>query len=88
MRALTTLLFLSITTLLLTGCSSAPSQPANDGHVHAECTVCKFNADLACIDVAVDDKTPRCTYDGKTFFFCSDQCCKKFQKTPTKFAKE
>ena len=88
MRLFAITLLLALGIPALSGCSSAPSQPINDGRVHADCTVCKFNADLACIDVAVDAKTPRCTYDGKTFFFCSDQCCKKFQNTPTKFAKE
>jgi YHS domain-containing protein len=77
--------------LLLTGCATAPAAPpsqATGGQQHAECTVCKHNADLACIDVVVEKDTPRTGYDGKTFYFCSDQCRKKFEKEPAKYAKE
>jgi hypothetical protein len=67
--------------LLLVGCaSSAPStQP------HAECLVCKYNADLACVDVAVDGRTPHCMCDGKTYYFCSDECRRAFEKNPQKY---
>jgi len=88
MRLFATLFFVLTGLCSFTGCSTSQPQSVSDGKVHAECCVCKFNADLACIDVVVDDKTPRCTYDGKTFYFCSEQCCKKFQKSPAKFAKE
>ena len=66
------------------------SQPGNGGAQmmsnHAECTVCKKNADLACVDVAVDDKTPRTEHEGKTYYFCSDDCRNEFAKHPTKYA--
>jgi YHS domain-containing protein len=87
MRLLTLLVGLALTAASVAGCTSstAPPSQAADGHLHAECTVCKYNADLACIDVAVDEKTPHCTHDGKTFYFCSAQCCQKFQKSPAKY---
>lgn len=85
------LLFLSIViavgAVILPGCASNPSQ-VSDGHVHSECTVCKHNADLACIDVVVDPSTPHYLYNGKTYYFCSDHCCKKFQKDPKTYEKE
>jgi hypothetical protein len=87
MRLFSIMLVLVLLAPLLSGCSSTAAQQ-DDGRPHAECTVCKQSGDLACIDVAVDDKTPRCTHDGKTFFFCSEQCCRKFKKTPAKFEKE
>jgi YHS domain-containing protein len=77
--------------LLLAGCAAGPAAPpsqATGDHAHAECTVCKHNADLACIDVVVDKDTPRSGYDGKTFYFCSDHCRTKFEKEPAKYAKE
>jgi YHS domain-containing protein len=46
-----------------------------------------MNVDLACIDVAVDDKTPKLMYQGKTYYFCSDECKAKFEKNPAKYAK-
>lgn len=55
---------------------------------HAECLVCKKNADLACIDVEVDKATPRTVYNGKTYYFCSDECKNKFQKNPGKYVKQ
>jgi len=85
---------ISIAVLLLAGvagCASGNGQAsAGNGPAmmsnHAECAVCKKNADLACVDVAVDDKTPRTEYQGKTYYFCSDDCRKDFAKNPAKYA--
>lgn len=71
--------------LLVAGCASQVA-PANDGKQHAECLVCKHNADLACVDVVVDSKTPRVDYDGQTYYFCSDECKRDFAKAPAKYA--
>ena len=74
---------------LLSGCAASPQQTAaTAGQPHAECTVCKANADLACVDVTVDGGTPRCAYDGKTYYFCSEECRGKFEKSPGKYARE
>ncbi len=55
---------------------------------HAECLVCKYDADLACVDVAVEKETPTYTYAGKTYYFCSKACCKKFEKDPAKYVNQ
>jgi len=34
------------------------------------------------------DSKATCTYDGKTYHFCSDTCKKKFEKDPTVCAGE
>ena len=85
-----------VTVLLLAavgGCASHDDQASQGAAArplamsnHAECTVCKKNADLACVDVAVDDKTPREQYQGRTYYFCSDDCRKDFDKNPSKYA--
>ena len=54
---------------------------------HAECLVCKKNADLACIDVDVNAKTPFADYNGRRYYFCSDECRSDFVKNPAKYAK-
>ena len=54
--------------------------------MHADCLVCKKNADLACIDVEVDAKTPFADYNGKRYYFCSDECRAEFLKSPAKYA--
>jgi hypothetical protein len=54
---------------------------------HAECLVCKENADLACVDLTVDKDTPHAGYNGKTYYFCSDECKHAFEKHPEKYAK-
>ena len=81
------LLSLALAFLLATaaGCAASPAttrQPA----ACAQCLVCKHNADLACIDVEVDAKTPRLVYEGKTYYFCSDECQREFEKHPEKYA--
>jgi YHS domain-containing protein len=79
------------------GCASQSAPPAsssaNGGAVtagqatapHAECLVCKYDADLACVDVTVEQDTPTYIYEGKTYYFCSKSCCKKFEKDPAKY---
>lgn len=69
----------------LIGCASQPV--SSDGRAHAQCLVCKHNADLACVDVKVDQKTPRCVCDGRTYYFCSDECRREFEKNPQKYAR-
>lgn len=64
--------------------SPSPGQQAS-ATMHGECLVCKKNADLACIDVAIDSKTPTAQYQGKTYFFCSDECHDEFVKHPAKY---
>ena len=72
---------------MLAGCQSATSDLMSaDARPHAECLVCKKNADLACVDIVVDKDTPCCGYNGKTYYFCSDECRAKFQKKPAEFA--
>src|SRR5256885_1615206 len=36
--------------------------------LHAECLVCKKNADLACVDIAVDNHTPSYVFAGTTYY--------------------
>jgi YHS domain-containing protein len=87
----------AIALISLTGCSSEPTnsptttQPVALGvsqgtACKAECLVCKKNADLACVDVQVDSQTPAYVYNGKTYYFCSDDCREEFVKHPSKYA--
>ena len=74
------------------GCATPPPVACKVGSgtsgVHAECLVCKKNADLACVDVEVDGKTPSADFLGKRYYFCSDECRKEFVKNPGKFVAE
>ena len=89
-----TIVGLAIVTMATAGCASAPATPTAAAEAmtasqaakpHAECLVCKYDADLACVDVTVSDSTPSTVYDGKTYYFCSKSCCKKFEKDPAKY---
>jgi YHS domain-containing protein len=51
----------------------------------AECPVCKHDGDLACLCVHVEADTPSCECDGKTFYFCSEQCRADFQADPERY---
>lgn len=67
----------------LGGCAS---QQTGDPRPVARCPVCDENADLACVDVRVDDKTPHAEYRGRTYYFCSEECRGEFLKNPAKYA--
>lgn len=80
-----TLLGLCLLMSLMSGCASMEPATAETGVTHETCLVCKMNYDLACIDVAVDSKTPTYMYNGTTYYFCSDDCRDKFERAPQKY---
>jgi YHS domain-containing protein len=69
---------------LLAGCAA---QRPQDTRPMAECPVCRENADLACLNVRVDDQTPHAEYRGVTYYFCSEDCRKDFVKNPAKYVR-
>jgi YHS domain-containing protein len=73
---------------LLTGCAADGSGAVASGGPHAECLVCKKNADLACVDVSVNSRTPTYMYNGQSYYFCSDECRGKFEKNPEAYLKK
>jgi YHS domain-containing protein len=74
--------------MLAAGCAADGSSAAASAGPHAECLVCKKNADLACVDVSVSSKTPTYMYNGQTYYFCSDECHDKFMKNPEAYLKK
>jgi YHS domain-containing protein len=81
---------LLIVPLFVVGCAaenaSEPTAATSTAAPHAECLVCKANADLACVDIPVKANTPKVTYNGKDYYFCSKECQEKFAKDPAKYA--
>jgi YHS domain-containing protein len=53
--------------------------------LHAECPVCRYNADLACVDISIDDTTPRAEFDGRTVYFCSNECRERFENNASEY---
>ncbi|MBI4566255.1 MAG: YHS domain-containing protein [Planctomycetes bacterium] len=51
----------------------------------AEDPVCLVNRDLGCLRVRVDEDTPRATYKGKTYYFCTRMCKAEFERDPEKY---
>jgi hypothetical protein len=83
-----TQVLLALAALLGAGACTSPSPAERDAAahaLHAQCLVCKSEGDLACVDVTVRDDTPRTEYKGTTYYFCSQQCRKDFEKDPEKY---
>jgi YHS domain-containing protein len=72
--------------ILAAGCAADPV--ATGAERHEECLPCKARADLGCVDVIVDEKTPHTVYLGRTYYFCSEDCKREFLKQPAKFAQK
>ena len=75
---------------LLALAALAPAcRSARTAHVvnedRAECPVCLHDGDLACVEVTVEPGTPRLEYDGRTLYFCSDECRAEFERRPGRF---
>jgi len=80
---------LCVLALFSPACTSAAPADANSVTcVHAECPCCVPNGDLACIDVVVEPTTPSWEYEGKTYYFCSEDCLNAFVKNPLRYAKQ
>jgi YHS domain-containing protein len=73
------------TAVMMAGCSQAQQEQQPVAAGHAQCLVCKYNADLACVDLKVDATTPRAEFAGKTYYFCSEECRDNFLKSPGKY---
>ncbi len=71
--------------MFIAGCAADGSTAAAAAGPHAQCLVCKKNADLACVDVSVSSKTPTYMYNGASYYFCSDECREKFEKNPQSY---
>src|SRR5262249_42054659 len=69
----------------LPGCAAGSTSLKADS-ARAECPVCRENADLACLMVRITDSTPRVEYQGRTYYFCSEECRAAFEKQPAKYA--
>ena len=74
-----------LATVWMIGCAATDRSPDARGP-HATCEVCQHNGDLACVDVAVTDSTPRLEQDGRTRSFCSEECKAEFTKHPRRYA--
>ncbi len=68
--------------------TAVPAVSTTARPAHAECLVCKKNVDLACIDVDVANDTPTYLYQGRAYYFCSDECRRDFEKNPQKYLKK
>lgn len=69
---------------LMQGCTTPEANVTSD-LAQASCCVCVYNNDLACVDVRVRDATPRTEYAGNTYYFCSEDCRKSFERKPQKY---
>ncbi|MGR3311268.1 MAG: YHS domain-containing protein [Candidatus Brocadiales bacterium] len=86
-------LFIGITFLLIAGCGStqisSPALKQSKGKDRPKVIdpVCAYYADMICVNIVVDDSTPRSVYNGSAYYFCSEECKEYFDKRPEKFMK-
>jgi YHS domain-containing protein len=70
---------------LAAGCTTSSKDISQASGPTETCHVCRYNNDLACVQVRVRDTTPRAEYGGRTFYFCSEACRTEFLKKPEKY---
>lgn len=49
--------------------------------------VCAYYFDMGCVYVDIDENTPRSTYKGTTYYFCSKTCKEYFDNNQEKYLK-
>ena len=79
-------LCLTVTLAALAALGGCAGPREADPRPIAEDPVCLYNRDLGCVQVRVDDQTPRAEYQGKTYYFCDERCRLAFEKNPVKYA--
>ena len=84
MKQILKLFVLTLALCLIAGCATQSKDAAQSGPA-ATCYVCRYNNDLACVNIHVKDSTPRTDYQGTTYYFCSKDCREEFLKKPDKF---
>ncbi|MCF6158824.1 MAG: YHS domain-containing protein [wastewater metagenome] len=80
------ILFTGIFFLTIIGCASTNSTVKKE-EPNVVDPVCAYFADMGCINITVDENTPRSTYGGMTYYFCSRDCKVDFDKNPSKYLK-
>jgi YHS domain-containing protein len=75
---------LSVAHLIITGCAPLPPVPPADAPVQ-QCLVCRYKRDFACLTVPATPGTPHTNHAGRTYWFCSENCCAEFKKSPAQF---
>ena len=80
------IVFATASPCILTGCTATgPCAAMGAGCACGECEVCRKNGDLACLEVKITERTPRTMYEGKEFYFCSEDCKREFLANPTRY---
>lgn len=72
--------------ILLTGCATLPQVPPEEAAVQ-QCLVCRHRRDFSCLEVEKTPTTPRAQCDGRTYWFCSENCRCEFEKNPKSFVR-
>ena len=86
-------LCIGIIFLLFAGCSSTqislPVLEQSKGKDTPKVVdpVCAYFADMGCVNIIVDDSTPKSIYNGGAYYFCSEECREDIDKRPEKFMK-
>ena len=88
MRCFRTLAAAAALLALVSGCATSSSDRVQEFGPAVSCHVCRYNNDLACVNVRVKDSTPRTVYQGQTYYFCSEDCRAAFIKNPGKYLPE
>ena len=84
MKPILKLFALAAVLCLIAGCATQSKDAAQSGPAGI-CHVCRYNSDLACVNIRVKDSTPRTDYQGTTYYFCSEDCREAFLKNPQKY---
>jgi len=80
------LIFLGVVLKGITGCATQRPSSTAEARTMVTCYVCDYNNDLGCVCFRLKESTPRLTFEGKEYFFCSDDCYQAFQRKPAKYA--
>jgi|SRR3990167_1367357 len=75
-----------VITFTIIGCASTMTT-SQKGQPKVVDPVCAYFSDIGCINITVDENTPKSTCEGVTYYFCSKDCKVDFDKNPSKYLK-
>ena len=80
------IILLGCAVMWITGCATQRPPSTADAQPLVTCYVCDYNNDLGCVSFHLKKSTPHLTFEGKEYFFCSDDCYQAFLHKPAKYA--
>jgi len=69
---------------IITGCANTTTLSQKEQPKVID-PVCAYFSDMGCVHITIGENTPKSSYEGVAYYFCSQECKVDFDKEPSKY---